>query len=455
MALLSAATLLAGCASPSGPMALSLTELGSEVQEDGGSWVNNLRHRRSMNVTGLGAADVIGMTSMDPDPPLMSLQWPFKRSHLPDQLALRFVPRACSQVVSQTLALKGDDGSTVATLRDGLQTLVDLKVRVLELSAEQTLALALRDSFPADGKEVTDSQALDARKALLTAWSAMSPRAPAGDRAGWQTVADDLGKLADAASAKVAEANKVVQAARGKPGIVVTTWEYAARQEGGLTALGIGASTSRASTRQGFAVLGDVRVLTLLAGEDLLQRMAAAKAEPAASEPISAARFVNAKDRYTTTYQLLAKHVAWSDAGTEDRRAQLSVQLKKVIDAIKPLAGGALTHLKDTLAALDVQISAASAVHVAGQNQGWLSGATEDAYDFSFLPSGFKDSLDAYRKHSKGYLRIVSLRSSLDAMATSVAGSDGVTSNLKLRNTQSDTRCNPTYPTAVSAPTSS
>jgi hypothetical protein len=417
---------LSGCAAPSGPLSLSLTELGSEVQQDAGSKTDNLTHRRSINITGLGAADVIGGISVNPDPPLFNVRSLLSQASLPDQLALRFVPGGCSRVLVTNFSKPEDDAKlqeAVLTLRDSLQVQSTLAVQALRLQAESELAERILANFSAavaaagaasSASATLPPQDRDQRAALLNAWAVLSQRPAASDTAGWQkTVATIAGEQSEV-SAKLVAAKAQANAARRMPGIVVTHWEYAARKEGGLQALGIGASASKSQTREGFAVLGGLKVMSLKAGDDLLAHL---QEVAGGADSKGVLDLIPLDRRYTTTYQLLAKHVAWSDAGSVDQQAQLSLQLKQIVDVIKGLPGGALADLGGTLAALDVQVQVSSASHLEALNQGALSSpATIDPIPFSFLAVDYRPSIAKMHEVRKDHLVIVSMRSSLEAM---------------------------------------
>jgi hypothetical protein len=402
---------LSGCAAPSGPLSLSLTELGSEVQQDAGSKTDNLTHRRSINITGLGAADVIGGISVNPDPPLFNVRSLLSQASLPDQLALRFVPGGCSRVLVTNFSKPEDDAKlqeAVLTLR--LQAESELAERILANFSAAVAAAGAASSASA----TLPPQDRDQRAALLNAWAVLSQRPAASDTAGWQkTVATIAGEQSEV-SAKLVAAKAQANAARRMPGIVVTHWEYAARKEGGLQALGIGASASKSQTREGFAVLGGLKVMSLKAGDDLLAHL---QEVAGGADSKGVLDLIPLDRRYTTTYQLLAKHVAWSDAGSVDQQAQLSLQLKQIVDVIKGLPGGALADLGGTLAALDVQVQVSSASHLEALNQGALSSpATIDPIPFSFLAVDYRPSIAKMHEVRKDHLVIVSMRSSLEAM---------------------------------------
>jgi len=435
--------LLAGCASnPSGPLSLSLNELGSEVKVDAGSLFQGLSHRRSHNITGLGAADSIGALTADPDPPLLfALPHLFSQVVLPDQLALRINP-VCSEVVVQDLA--GADAVSLAdvlALRDQLQGQEAAAFLLFKLQAEQAVVqdivrrlspaapAAAASAAPADpAAGAKDAQAL---VTAIEAWRSLSdePATPAG-LAAWQARDTALQSLVRAASAVLDAASAALAAAPAKPGLVVARWDYEKARSSGFDAAGVSLDNSSATHRVGYVVLGAPRTMTLFAGDDLLVRACRARGASCATNPATTPgassvvdlrrsgmdSSIKPKRLYATTFQLLARHAAWSETGQFAQSQAYAIKVKEVVDALaKVSAGGVL----NTLSALNVSFSQAQQMRASAANLGAVSGHTVQTWPFSFDGDHeFAESVAYTRSQRQGYLTISSMRSTLDHHAT-------------------------------------
>lgn len=422
------AALSAGCATNApGPLSLSLTELGSEVRVDGGSFWRDLQHRRSHNVTGLGAADAVGMLSTDPDPPAMNWPFSFARESLPDQLALRLSP-ACSRVVFRDTGVDREvTAEDVLQLRDGLQR---VQAAALELGRARLHKLLVDEGQSLDTRlRGTDLGAgvrekLQKEQAVVNAAIAEFAAA-AADEAGWQALLASQAALLAAAQKAFETQREQFERVAAKPGLVIARWEYAAHKERSFAVPGLATSGSSNTQRNGYVVLGQPRTVTLLAGDDLATRVCkvhGANCGSAAGAGAAPARtgidsLFSSKDLYTTTFQLLARHVAWTDAATVQQQAALGLKLKALAESLTKISG-ASGGLLGKLSAVDIDIGYADRVAVGGENLGALGGALENSLAFTFDDDvAYAQSVEAVRELNKRHFPIASMRTTLDAFA--------------------------------------
>ncbi|MBI5720393.1 MAG: hypothetical protein HZC37_22180 [Burkholderiales bacterium] len=445
---------LGGCASPSGPISLSISELGSEVQEDAGSLFAGIRHRRSYNITGLGSSETVGMLSADPDPPLL-FRWPslFARKTLPDQLAPRITSQ-CSRVAVHDLPMAAGQGMReVIELRDSLDALHAAEV---ELQRSRALALLLGEivatyevAATAAGAASPPSGAPPERRAahrslLVDAWRGMAAAGDApGDVEGWQELLRTHVQGQGALVQVHKEALNRFREARKQQGLIVARWEYEASQQGGLAAIGINVEGRQARTRSGFVVMGHPRTLTLISGNDLMARTCAAGdancvggiAENGRADGIKAGTRIDgikagsrtgidtmipARRLYTTTFQLLAQHVAWAESGSVERQFALKAKLSEIVKALN-MPG--LESFKAKLEALDADVGFASRSATSGENLGAISGAVHWEVPFTFWrQEGYVRSVAYLRALNGNFVRISSMRTTLDAYASRYGG---------------------------------
>jgi hypothetical protein len=426
----------AGCASPAGPLSLSLTELGSEVQADGGSWTSNLSHRRAHNITGLGAADTVGTVSSDPDPPLIRIANPFSRSTLPDQLALR-LDTGCSKVIVRDFSSGTSDPVTVndvLQVRNALRDAETTTYRVLQLRAQKALATELGRLAAAapEGTEGTPAAAAGEalRRSLTKGWLDLGGSTAPVTADDWQQQVQQLDGLLATAAAAQGAADAALMTLRSKPGILVARWQYSASKDLSVAATGVAAEHSQSQQRQGFVVLGQPRTLTLMAGDDLAVR--ACRASPfcrwrneslALNKRTGIDAMFSAGDLYTTTYQLMAKHVAWVESGVFAQHEALGVQLDKVLAAVGSTGAAAAlppgSNVLQALDALKLQVSHARQSQAAVTNMGATSAGQETELPFAFDGDDeYTASVAAVRAFNNGFLQVASMRSTLDHHAT-------------------------------------
>lgn len=428
------AMLVAGCAAPSGPISLSLSELGSEVQEDAGSLFQGIRHRRSHNITGLGSSEMVGMLSADPDPPLL-FRWPslFTRRNLPDQLSPR-INSACSRVAVHDLPMAAGKGmDQVLELRDSLDALHVAEVgvqrgRALALLLDEIVA-SLADA-PAAGAAASAPGPADRRvqrQALVVdAWRRLEPGGKVPDDVeGW--IARQAAQAASLARLQAAldAAQARFRSARKEQGVIVARWEYEASRQGGLAAVGLNAEGRETGTRSGFVVMGHPRTLTLISGDDLMARACGAeeaqcKGGIAAGTRTGIDTMIPARRLYTTTFQLLARHLAWAESGAADQQFALQLQLTELA---RTAGASGLESLKSRLEALNVDLGYASRTTTSGENLGAVSGAVHWEVPFTFWRDDAYARSVAYLRAMNGdFLRVSSMRTTLDAYASRYGG---------------------------------
>lgn len=432
---------LAGCAAPSGPISLSISELGSEVQEDAGSLNNNISHRRSHNVTGLGSSETVGMLSADPDPPLL-FRWPslFSRKTLPDQLAPR-ISSECSRVAVHDLPMAPGKGiKEVLELRDSLDHLHGIDLRRLRLRTEAALVTDITASFDAAGSpepaasapQTPDARARHAalqRDLLIAAWRklALSAEAPA-DAGGWRARQTALASEQANLQSEFDAAQIRFRNARKEQGLIVARWEYQSSSQAGLGATGVSASANQTQSRTGFVVMGHPRTLTLISGDDLMLRACSAqgaKCKGAGRDTQAGSRtgidtMIPAGRLYTTTFQLLAEHLAWAEVGTAAQQRAFALHLSEII---KTAGAAGLDSLKSRLEAFNVEIGYGSRTTTSAENLGAVSGSQHWDIPFSFWDDvAYARSVEYQRMFNGRFLRVSSMRSTLDDYALNYGG---------------------------------
>lgn len=142
---------------------------------------------------------------------------------------------------------------------------------------------------------------------------------------------------------------------------------------------------------------------------------------------------------YITTFQLLARHAAWTDSATERRLQQFSLQLDELAKQFATVK--AASGLLASVQALKLSVSSAAESIAQADNNGLLSGKALRVVPFSFANDNvYATSVGAMLEAQAGRSAIISMRSSLDGHALSQASPFFFTQS-KPRLPQSLDRC--------------
>lgn len=415
---------LAGCASRPKALSVSITELGTESRMDAGSWTGELRHRQSYNIAGTGAIDMIGMMSSDPDPSPLPDMWKswFRQELLPDQLALRLTP-GCSRVYIRDFqaADQVPTARDVVDVRDGLQ---NVQAKVVELVGAETnlqlLGMLASTRSQIEGAEPgNDKKKLEQHRDALNEW--LSGAGYEG--IGQQNDLSDITRAATVRAAKLkddlAQAELDFAKVRSKPGIIVARWKISASSDTRADAAGAGFERSSQEDGSGFVVLGAPRVATLAAGDDLVIRACSLAGATCRNRPneapgrLGVETMVPPHRLYVTTYQLLAKHAAWTDARSVRRIQSLAINLNKLIESLTAIQASPvlITRLKS----LQINLVRTTASALDAENMGALSAGRLKTIEFSFGSEAvLRQSVERIATENQDYLVISSMRSTLD-----------------------------------------
>ncbi|MDH4449707.1 MAG: hypothetical protein QE265_03845 [Rhodoferax sp.] len=438
---------LGGCANEPRAISLGLSQMGTEEAVDAGSWLGGLQHRRSYNITGLGAVDTLGMVSLNPDPPLFP--WPgFSRARLPDNLALRLSPE-CSMVVSVNYS-KDSPGtsiqSEVLTARQALVALQDTQVQLLSLSVRQTLFQVLAQSAIAKENAELANTADKAQKVqeyskLVAAMRLLPDGAELLADAETPAAREKATTVAKAnmemATRKNLDAQAAVERAVNTPGIVISRWAMAKEKVSTFEAADAASVKNAGSDQQdGFLILGNPRVDTLVVGDDFLWR--ACKAETANCKQIVSGEKIDSQIKvsrtgidsitkparqFITTYQLLAQSWGWTEDRSLQRIKQLSLNVGSLIAALEPLVAH-IASVGDTMAGLKqlkVQVESTHSLAMSATNAGYMAPnpSSIDIRPFSFATDAdHNESVRRELRMQNGYGRLISMRTTLDSYAT-------------------------------------
>lgn len=422
--------LLTGCANLS-PIAITLTDLGTASKSEHS--MKGLLVMRTVNVTGLGPNEVIGSLSVDPDPSHLDFSNIMSTADYPDSLSFRLSPE-CSRIVESNFGGKIEVTiEDVATVRDNIQELVELISKKIGLEIKQIVLMKSTDSLADTTKD---------HQEILRILQTQYP----GDKLSEVSEVSDTLKNVNGqleAVQKVIESKReTLRAALTKSGIVVTRWSQERKKKSTIDALkGFMVQASSNSLQEGFLVLGNPRVTSLVLGDDFLEEdevleckndcikmktpfqakrtyvpgedfLEEEQALECKKDCIKMKTLFQAKRTYVTYYQLSAKQIAWGEvrAGTSSKNIQADIS--QIASTLQPYlkAANFAAVLKDLQIKADLEMSRAYDYG----NSGLLSGGKTRVFPMRFSNThNYIAALTAEHKRAEGYIPIYNARGTL------------------------------------------
>ncbi len=388
--------MLSGCASTP-PMTIALTEMGTATRTDKGT--RALRLMRAVNATGLGAEDVVGSYSMDPDPYFFEIPPIIGSDSSPDSLASRIKP-GCSWILETTF------GSTMAQ-EDVLKVrdkLIELDMAAAKAAhAEQKRAILSVIQAQLLEMQDADKNSPTLKGQLLNLASGIAPSAkdPASLDIALKAATNDSDKEK---LAFVAQKNKV-NISLAKEGILVTNWVRTTKTSANAEitdAVNFGASKEKEV--HGYLVMGGLRTATLVVGKDLL--------DAAKTGPLSG---VKRQQLFVTQHSVSAKHLSWGESRSGLLVASLQVDVQKLLGIASGLETipGLIQKLKE----VPLRVSTSYATNYAAENTGALSGGTKKIHRFNFSDNAYEAAWTAELNRSSGYSTVIASRATLANLA--------------------------------------
>jgi hypothetical protein len=407
--LLSAFTLgLGGCTSLS-PIAITLTDLGTASTSEHS--MDGLSVMRTVNITSLGPTEVIGSMSVDPDPPSIDIFPNFMaKADYPDTLSFRLSPE-CSRIVETTFPKV--DVNDVVTVRDGIQELVELVSNKIALEVKQVILLNVSENLADKTRDHTELL-----KILQAQYSADKLSNEAEVNAALQSVNIKL----EAIQQKITQKRETLKKAQNASGIIVTRWTQERKKKGALDAMkALAMESSSSSQQEGFLVLGNPRVTSLILGDDILAEFTESDEKCKSWACIKMKTLFQAKRTYVTYYQLSAEHVAWGEVRSGTSNKVIQADISKIASTIHPYLKGAnfATLLNDLQIKADLEISRAYDYG----NSGLLSGGTTKVFPMRFSDSNnYVYALAAELKRARNYRPIYTARGTLEQVTNKKIG---------------------------------
>lgn len=395
---------LTGCSatgSTGSSMRVALTEMGATSDSEYG--VYGLRMVRSVNITGLGAEEVVGSLTVDPD------KWSIReqsdrlsptRTDLPSTMAPRLVSGP-SMVVERRF---DSTASTVelVQLRDQLQT---YQAKIAEATLLQVKKAVLDAALNAKTVK-TDGNAETVAPETTAALASLYPDESL-------RTADEIRKASNATSTLLASVDlaaqlKAIQAILQKPGIIITNWQRESDMSASATSTVADGSMGRKKTVGGLLILGSPRIVTLYFGDDLIDRVA----DTASAAKQSDSLFPQDRN-YITHYQLRAKQVLFAESQQSAYRANLEAHLDEVAKLIPQLGGiDSATLIKTLKADVAAQYSAVTATSESGVLEAVASSTQKRS--FSLKRNEIRSFLEAEMASADGTIPVINMRVALD-----------------------------------------
>lgn len=337
--------LFSGCAKQ--PISTSLTELGSVSKARYGH--KNVPAIQSININGLGSADTIGTVTYDPDKDTWRKYFDWF-ADFPDTMA----PRLTSEPshIIHTWSKLEDNGSEIASMKKAIH---HYQNQLSEYYRAQLIYDILNQSLP----NIQDTEEYPRlRKTLIqTGYIAEDTNASRDMR-------DELAGLKKRASDLQNELNTSIESFN-KPGIVIARWETSSNVGTALDAMESSLKTSAQQEKnlQGFVILGEPHVVTLVFGNDFN-----------ASYENSVANVFNMDHTHVfiTHYQLRAKHIAFAESSYKSLSMALDADVSKLTQELGGF-GIAQADIKKVADNLKVKLSMAYGKIAGNTAEGFLS----------------------------------------------------------------------------------
>ncbi|WP_138922442.1 hypothetical protein [Hylemonella gracilis] len=427
------AIFLVGCAPM--PLQVGLTELGTVSNSEYGAYGTRLM--RSINISGTGAEDVVGMVSYDLDKWSLSEQlrrlWPI-RQDFPDITSPRLIPGSSSiverefcktekkdseQKDSKQKDSKQKDSNThcsdssnaslgdLTKLRDALlasQAQADevarlkIKLAVLQLAQASLKPVnALKDGDPE--KEEKLNRVLNPLRLLYPADEISKDLEPVIDSVKKELKDNGLGDSLTA-----------IREVTQKAGVIVTRWT--GRSQGAANAQGAGMASAAVAASQGvngYLILGSPRITSLQLGEDFFKR----------PKDLDLHIFGKSNRRYLTYYQLRARYVLYAENRASEFSASLQTNISQTLEQIKAITQGGKDEeaLKNLL---NIEVNAVYALVNSSASSGTLDAAQGKAKRIDCKFSSVQEWSDCLKQElvrSEGTLPVISVRATLEEFA--------------------------------------
>lgn len=308
---------LVGCSTNS-PMRTALTDMG--VSSDSEYGVYGLRLQRSIDITGLGAEEVIGTITSDVD------KWSIVeqlarfsplRHDMPDNLSLRLINGQSFIVERQFESSKGSIS---------MQDLMELNYYLTEL--QSLLALSVRNNV----KKTIISEAISL---VEKAEGDVEKNKGIADRLNIIYPDDyfDVNDLAVSLRDKYQVLNAVsydndvlkiknkIKRITENGAVLITSWQRRVSAETNSNASENNANLNRDSVLGGYLILAEPRTITLYIGHDAIEN----------DDLIESIAF-NKNRNYLTHFQLRAKKVVYSELQEKILKASVKFELDSLID---------------------------------------------------------------------------------------------------------------------------
>lgn len=394
------------------PLTVSLSELGTATKSDIGS--RGMRLIRSINVTGLGATEVVGSYTFDPDPNFFSIPVPWGTTNIPDTLFPRFIP-GCTTIVAET---KFPDAShdDVIAVRDNLFKLNEIQLQKVTYEMQLAVLQEIKSSSASSSVSAASSPSTTTLSELDKKELDQARKITGlADIENIETEIKSLGVLISALDKQIAESKNALDKSLNTASIVVTNWSRTERIQANTNAADGGATASMQQSKQmtGYLVLGSPRVASLIIGNDLLAR--ATNQKNGTDGDLS--NLEHQSDLYITQHTLAAKELAWTESRSGSFEARVQVQIDKVISALSQLPTKVGNNIKAKLDVLKVNAGFGFASAYSASSTGTLGKATSAAYRFSFhadYPNALLTEMSRANKYRNVYTSRVTLARLVD-----------------------------------------
>lgn len=379
-----------GCTSKQ-PMRTSLTEMGAISKTEYGA--NGLRLVSAINVTGLGAEDVVGTISYNPDGDYVN--W--------------FVKLFYTQDFTDTISPRLTNGASLIVERsveNNISSADIVKIRDDITKYQQNVAklanLKLKEGILKKSESIIKSKDGKADKLFnsLIENNILLKEKSLSQSVDVQTELASTQRAIKEATNTINDINLSIQ----KSGVIIADWERDTELSASADLLDstAGGSAGKSKTIKGFVIIGDPKIITLYLGNQDVNN--------SKSWFANESMLFDENRIFVTYYQLRAKHIAYTESIQSSVAAAIKADISKFTGALKSDLA-----LDELLKEINLSIASAYGNIMSSSSSGLLESKAVKVRGFNFS-NNYSENIQTELNLTKNSFPIISSRATLGVL---------------------------------------
>lgn len=392
--ILSLVSFLTGCTSSS-EMRTALTDMGVTSDSEYGAY--GLRLQRSIDVTGLGAEEVVGSITSDVDKWSITEQlarFSPIRNDIPDNMSPRLINGQSFIVERQ---FKSEPEITMTELIQLNEALTDLQEQLASIN-DTKVKITIFESVT----KILSQNNADA-KLIANNLNRLYPDELFDEEnleISLHTRINNLSSAEEIKKDKVTESKNKIQQINNKGGVVVTNWQRKVKADYGVNVSDV--NNVQATTNKvlgGYLILAEPRIVTLYIGHDAISNKTT---KPAISFKVHR--------NYLTHFQLRAKKVVYSELQEKILQVSVKANLKNLIDLAEQLNLVSPTQAASLKAEIEITYALASLTSSIGALDATKSCLKIRDFSLADLGTAPRENIIEEIKAAKDTVKVISMR---------------------------------------------